>query len=179
MQAGPAQGSVLTFAERFPNRDGNHTGWMHPPLLGRAEPTGAKSPPAWTNLSIQSQDGYDLTDCVGMPDGSIVLLERRFRLRYGDLLTGPKMRLRRVTQAELTSGTMISGETLFAGDTRYEIDNMEGLAVHVDAHGATVLTLISDDNFNTYLQRTVLLQFALIETPPAPVAAPALAAEQK
>jgi hypothetical protein len=38
---------------------------------------------------------------------------------------------------------------------------MEGLALHQGAGGETILTLISDDNFNRLLQRTVLLQFAL------------------
>jgi hypothetical protein len=38
---------------------------------------------------------------------------------------------------------------------------MEGLAVHAGADGATIVTIISDDNFNRTLQRTLLLQFAL------------------
>jgi hypothetical protein len=40
---------------------------------------------------------------------------------------------------------------------------MEGLAVHRGARGETVLSLISDNNFRTILQRTVLLQFTLVE----------------
>ena len=40
---------------------------------------------------------------------------------------------------------------------------MEGLALHTGARGETVLTLISDDNFNHFLQRNILLQFALVE----------------
>jgi hypothetical protein len=47
-------------------------------------------------------------------------------------------------------------------DLGYEIDNMEGLSVHRNAGGETVLTLISDDNFSN-IQRTLLLQFALAE----------------
>ena len=39
---------------------------------------------------------------------------------------------------------------------------MEGLAVHQDAAGKTVITLISDNNFNSFLQRTLLLQFELL-----------------
>ena len=42
-----------------------------------------------------------------------------------------------------------------------EIDNMEGLAVHTNAAGEIIVTMISDDNFNKGLQRTLLLQFAL------------------
>jgi hypothetical protein len=36
------------------------------------------------------------------------------------------------------------------------------MAVHQGARGETVVSLISDDNFNGFLQRTVLLQFALL-----------------
>ena len=43
----------------------------------------------------------------------------------------------------------------------YQIDNMEGLAVHRTDAGDIVLTLVSDDNFSP-LQRTMLLQFTLV-----------------
>ena len=46
-------------------------------------------------------------------------------------------------------------------DSNYDIDNMEGLAVHGGAAGETVLSMISDDNFNHLIQRTVFLQFTL------------------
>jgi hypothetical protein len=39
---------------------------------------------------------------------------------------------------------------------------MEAIAVHRNAGGETIITLLSDDNFNR-LQRTILLRFALIE----------------
>ena len=39
---------------------------------------------------------------------------------------------------------------------------MEGLDVHLDAEGNTVLTMVSDDNFSM-IQRNLLLQFTLIE----------------
>jgi hypothetical protein len=39
---------------------------------------------------------------------------------------------------------------------------MEGIDAHVTPDGETVLTLVSDDNFSM-LQRTLLLQFALVE----------------
>jgi hypothetical protein len=51
---------------------------------------------------------------------------------------------------------------LLEADHRYEIDNMEGLSVHRGAGGETILTMISDDNFSI-IQRTLLLQFALLE----------------
>jgi hypothetical protein len=47
-------------------------------------------------------------------------------------------------------------------DLGYEIDNMEGLAVHRAANGDVVLTLVSDDNFSA-IQRNILLQFTLLD----------------
>ena len=38
---------------------------------------------------------------------------------------------------------------------------MEGMAVHRGASGETIISLISDDNFNRLLQRTLFLQFTL------------------
>jgi hypothetical protein len=56
---------------------------------------------------------------------------------------------------------VVDGPPLIFADMAYQIDNMEGLAVHRAGDGATVLTLISDDNFSP-LQRTVLLQFTWV-----------------
>jgi hypothetical protein len=171
LQAGPAKGSVIVFAERFLKKDGSHTGWLRGPLKFDAA-NSVVSDRKWTTLSIQPIDGYDITDCAGAPDGSLLLLERRFRISYGDPLTGTKMRVRQISQSELMSGAVMTGETLIEADRQHDIDNMEGLAVHSDAAGRTILTLISDDNFNSYLQRTVLLQFALGEGPAAAVPTP-------
>ncbi len=40
-----------------------------------------------------------------------------------------------------------------------QIDNMEGIATHRGPEGETIVTLCSDNNFS-FLQRTLLLQFA-------------------
>ena len=69
------------------------------------------------------------------------------------------MRIRRIAGATLKPGAMLDGAYLIEADLGQEIDNMEGLSVHLDK-GRTILTLISDDNFS-FLQRTVLLEFEL------------------
>jgi len=56
---------------------------------------------------------------------------------------------------------VVDGPELLSADMAYQIDNFEGMAVHRDASGALVLTLVSDDNFSP-LQRTLLLQFTLV-----------------
>jgi len=57
---------------------------------------------------------------------------------------------------------VVDGPTIFDADLGYEIDNMEGLDVHRTNDGEIVLTMVSDDNFSL-LQRTLLLQFTLVE----------------
>jgi hypothetical protein len=71
------------------------------------------------------------------------------------------MRLRYVPADELKSGKVIEGETLISSDMGYEIDNMESVAVHTAPGGETVVTMLSDNNYNTFLQRNLLLQFTL------------------
>jgi hypothetical protein len=55
----------------------------------------------------------------------------------------------------------LEGHTLIQADSGFEIDNMEGIAVHRSSSGETIITLMSDDNFNSLLQRNLLLQFTL------------------
>jgi hypothetical protein len=56
---------------------------------------------------------------------------------------------------------VVDGPVLFTADMGYQIDNLEGLGVHRNARGETILTMVSDDNFSV-IQRSILLQFALI-----------------
>ena len=72
------------------------------------------------------------------------------------------MRIRRIPLAALVPGATVDGSELIRADMTTQIDNMEGLSVHRTAAGELVLTLVSDDNFSP-LQRTILLQFKLIE----------------
>ena len=58
------------------------------------------------------------------------------------------IRIRRIPLAGVQPGALVDGPALFEADMGYQIDNMEGLAVHRTAAGETVLTLISDDNFS-------------------------------
>lgn len=143
MKGGPFKGAVIAFSERMRDAKKNHAGWIW--TEGRAEP-----------LNIKDQGDFDIVDVASLEDGGIIVLERRFRWTEG-----LRIRLRKVEASEIANNGPVSGETLLEADLMSEIDNMEGLALNRDAKGALILTLISDDNFNRYLQRTLLLQFAL------------------
>jgi hypothetical protein len=168
---GANKGAIVALSERFPNKDGSHTGWMHPGTAAGAVDT-ATTATGWSTLSIRNIGEYDLTDCHGLPDGSLLVLERRFR--WSSWYEGVKSRLRRFSAAEIASGRIMEGEIVLDATMSQEIDNLEGLAVHKGPKGETVLTMISDDNFNHTLQRTVLLQFTLLDASLADAAKPAV-----
>lgn len=145
MPGGAFRGQTIAMAERLYDRNRNHTGWI------------------WTSTGVKTfhmtnMGDYDVTDIAGLEDGTLFVLERRFRW-----LEGVKMRIRRIMSSELAPGRTVEGETLIEANLENEIDNMEGLAVTRRDDGTVRLTLISDDNFNRFLQRTLLLQFDLTD----------------
>jgi len=145
MRRGPAKGAVLAFTEEYLDARGNHLGW----LIGGAAPG---------QLTLKRRKGFAVTDMTSLPGGDIVVLERRFRFTEG-----VKMRIRRVAANAIRPGALLDGTVLFETDDMLEIDNMEGIAAHRDRAGRTILTVISDDNFNPRFQSTLLMQFVLPE----------------
>lgn len=143
--AGPSKGSLLAMTEEHLDASGNHIGW----LIGGPKPG---------MLSLRKRDGFSVTDLASLPGGDVFVLERRFRFSEG-----VKMRIRRLRAKDIKPGALFDGEILFRANQLFEIDNMEGIAAHRDATGRTILTVISDDNFNRILQRTLLMQFAVVE----------------
>ena len=102
---------------------------------------------------VHRSDGFDITDGAFLPDGDILILERRFSY-LGDI----GMRLRRLSADDVRPGATVDGEVLFQADLGYQIDNMEGLDVWQAADGTTRVSLVSDDN-QSILQRNVYLEF--------------------
>ena len=116
----------------------------------------------WRPIALAASGGYAATDAAFLPDGDLLVLERRFGLGHGI-----GMRIRRVPAATIAPGATLDGPVLIEADFGQEIDNMEALAVDRDAAGRTILTLLSDDN-RSLLQRTLVLRFRLAEGAAAP-----------
>lgn len=106
-------------------------------------------------FGVKPHDPFKPTDMARLPNGDILLLERRY-----SVLGGVGMQMRRIAADDVEPGQVIDGEVLVNVGQRYSIDNMEGLAVREDENGDLLLYVISDDNFNR-LQRTLLLMFRL------------------
>ena len=143
VQSGRWKGALVAIAERLFDRKRHHSGW----ILARGKAH---------RFSYTDIGGYDPTDAVGLENGDIIVLERRFRWTEG-----VKMRVRRIRARELRPGAVVKGDVLLEADMSQDIDNMEGIAAHRARDGSQVLTIMSDDNFNGFLQRTILLQFRL------------------
>ena len=143
MEGGPYKGSLIAFSERLYDASRDHTGWL---WTGKTPAT----------VHLKNIGDYDLTDLASLDDGTLFVLERRFRW-----LEGLKVRLRRLAPGALQPGSTAVGETLLEADLNDEIDNMEGLAATRLKDGSVLITMISDDNFSHMLQRTVLLQFVV------------------
>lgn len=141
----PKTGELFVFAEHSLDDAGNHRGFVF-----RDNKLERKN-------SVRASDGYSLTDAQFQADGSLILLER-----YFNPFTGVFMRLRLINPDDVSSDKPLDGPVLIEAGPRYEIDNMEALALSTSESGAVRLTLVSDDNFSDR-QRTILLEFEISE----------------
>jgi hypothetical protein len=140
----PLAGTLIAISERGLDRDGNLIAF----LIGGPTPG---------QFSVRRSNNFDVSDAVLLASGDLLVLERKF-----SWLAGIGIRIRRIALKSLAPGAVVDGRSIFEADLGHEIDNMEGIDAHVTPEGDTVLTMVSDDNFSM-LQRTLLLQFTLVE----------------
>jgi len=137
----PLAGEVVAIAEHNPRGEADIPGW----IAGKG------------GFTIVRRDEYDISSARFLPDGDLMLLERRYSPAWGIA-----MRLRRIPGDTIEVGAKVDGEIVLDAGMTSQIDNMEGLAISQDDAGRTILTIVSDDNFSV-LQRTLILQFALVD----------------
>ncbi len=137
-------GRLLALSESFHDGDGNIRGWL---LKDGADPQA---------LRLKRRAPFDLTDIRQLAGSDVLTLERRFN-RVG----GVGFEMRRIKGADITSGAILDGEVVADAGMNFIIDNMEGLSVRTDEDGATLVYVVSDDNFNAPVQQTLLMMFEL------------------
>tara|TARA_R110000751_G_scaffold307401_1_gene428514 strand:+ start:86224 stop:87276 length:1053 start_codon:yes stop_codon:yes gene_type:complete len=106
---------------------------------------------------VRRQAPFDVTDGDFLPNGDLLLLERRFSVAQG-----VGMRIRRIKAKDIRPGKTVDGAVLVDAGFGFQIDNMESLDVFEAADGSTHVMLASDDNFSI-LQRSLILEFRLHE----------------
>jgi hypothetical protein len=136
----PLAGAPILIAERSLDKAGNNRAFVvNGPLAGA--------------FSVVRSDDFDVTDADFLPNGDLLILERRVVMPLG-----VQMRLRRLDAARIRPEALVDGPVVMEANMGYRIDNMEGLAVTTDPNGQTRIALVSDDNFS-FIQRTLVLEF--------------------
>jgi hypothetical protein len=139
----PLAGELIAVTERSLDAQGNHRSYL---LKGDKV----------ARLSVKCSDDFDVSDCTILSPVDLLLLERSYSRPWNI-----RMRIRRIPLALIKPDTLVGGKVPIVADFAYQIDNMEGITVHRNADGETIITLVSDDNFS-FIQRNLLLQFALV-----------------
>jgi hypothetical protein len=141
---GPLAGAIVVVSERSIDADGNVFAAV---LEG----------PGKGVFKVRRDGDFDITDGKFLPNGDLLLLERRFTIAEG-----VAMRLRRLEAASIGKGRLADGPVLMSADMGYQIDNMEAMDVWRRGDGALMVSLMSDDN-HSMLERNLYLEFRLHE----------------
>jgi hypothetical protein len=141
----PNQGALVVVSEKSLDKTGN----IFAAVL---------SGPHKGIFTVKRSDEFDITDGGFLPGGDLLLLERSF-----SIATGVGLRLRRIPADKIAGGVVAAdGEIVLQANMRFQIDNMEAMDVWTRADGATMVSLMSDDN-HSMLQRNLYLEFLLHE----------------
>lgn len=137
-----ADGRLLLLSEEGTGEDGLGQGW-----IGR--------PGAWQTLSYRRSGQFHPTSATLMPNGDVLVLERRF-----SLIGGVGSRLVRVAAADVRPGAVLEGRELYTLEPPLLVDNYEGITVWRRQDGRSVAYIVADDNFSM-IQATLLMAVLL------------------
>lgn len=110
----------------------------------------------WVEGSYRRPPGYRATDAALLPDGRLLILNRRV-----SWLAGISTKLVIAEAPPWRAGATIEGREIATLEAPLAVDNMEALSVAVEG-GRVIVRIASDDNFMR-IQRTLLLEFELSE----------------
>jgi hypothetical protein len=145
------RGVLLAVAETAQSANGDHPAWLIPFPAGKLP---------YAQLSVKPHPPYEISDAAMSADGrDLYLLERHY---FGPL-GGVVVAVRRIEASTVKPDAQLEGDEIAKFTMHENIDNMEGLSLRRDASGHTLLYMISDDNYDHLLQRTVLLMFEVVE----------------
>ncbi len=146
-----AGGRTIIFSE---NADGDSRG--REGLIYASDP--AMPGPAPLRFFYDSDGRGLVSDAAALPDGRILLVHRR--LGFNPVFTTI---VAIVDPADIVKDAVVHARTI-GRVPRPLAENYEGAAVSVES-GRTFLWLVADNNFNVW-QRSLLLQFELVDLPP-------------
>jgi hypothetical protein len=101
--------------------------------------------------------GFRVTDCAGLNNGDVLVLERRY-VPFGIL----SARLTLVKANSLQPGAKLTGQELLKLEQPLAVQNFEAVATQQTSKG-TMIYIVSDDNYSPF-QQTLIMQFLLPNT---------------
>lgn len=140
-------GAFLVFSEDEETGEG-----LTDAILFRGDPLDPKT--RWFRFSYRPPTGYSITDATQLPDGRLLMLNRRF-----NVLEGVSARVTLADPANIVAGGVLEGNVIAEIDPPLTVDNMEALAV-TQEQGQIMVWLASDNNFSS-IQRSLLMKFKL------------------
>lgn len=140
-------GRLLAITEGFATR-GGVLGWV-----GRSGD--------WSLITLETGGLFSPTAAATLPNGDVVVLERHY-----SLFEGASARLSWIGATAFRPNARIRGRLLALLRPPLNVDNMEGLAVRKGPGNETLLYWLSDDNYRRGDQRTLLLQFEVMDQKP-------------
>lgn len=139
-------GEYLLLSESGITADGDRLGWV-----GRRN--------KWAELRLAPTGSFEPSDLALLPDGDLLLLERRV-----NLFDGFVSRLSLIDSATVLPGAVLQPRELAILASPLNVDNFEAVAARAAPDGSVLIYVLSDDN-QRLLQRTLLLQFRLTPDP--------------
>ena len=144
-KSSPLAGNLIVITERSLDSAGNHRAFLIKMAATRSSASASSA--ATTSTSPTARSCRPPTCCCS---------SAAIRRRAVSPCASAACRL-----ASIKPDALVDGKALIEADLAYQIDNMEGIAVHRNARNETIITLVSDDNFSV-IQRNLLLQFTLV-----------------
>lgn len=142
-----ADGRFLVFAEGKRGPLGGREALLFPCDPSRA---GVRA----MRFEYRPPDGYRPTEAALLPDGRVLILNRR-----ASLIDGVSAIVERIDPARIRPRLIVPSERIARIAPPLIVDNLEAMAITREG-ARTIVWIASDDNF-LFFQRTLLLKFAL------------------
>jgi hypothetical protein len=141
-------GRFLIIAETHERPDGSNSAYL---FSGDPVEPGTQV----TQFGYRAPAGYRPTDAALLPDGRILLLNRRISFPNGFTA-----KLAVLSPSDIRKDETVTPKVIATLAPPLLVDNMEGLAI-TEEGGQAIVWMMSDNNFSTLFQRTLLMKFAL------------------
>jgi hypothetical protein len=135
-------GRIFALSERFAHGEHAVVGWVTQNRV-------------WHRVTYQRSGKFFPTGAATLPNGDVLVLERRF-----NWLAGVASRIVRIPAAGVLPGALIRGKEIAVLDPPLTVENFEAIDVRVGPMGETLIYILSDDNFQS-IQRNLLFMFRL------------------